>query len=815
MIRKKELICFARKRALQKILEGLLGPGYDQVRPNGASAKRQRKAQIQDCKENRSARSNRRKTPQANPESKGPGLLQSDKNEADHFNSTLYTLKEEFADLIDASETNKAFLFDFEFGSRTNREESEKPRNSLMHQEAPLHPGGDTAPNNPLYFSPNNFGDTSEPPSSIINNSPYPYLDEVKFTFFDMEEPLEDHSLLATTRSQGEGSYSQDFMEEPYEMHDPFYVDKPGNSFQGLPSSGSPQFSSTQIHHDTGADSSAALMSRMSSPKIVDSRLSHARVRATTNARSSRASDLSFLIDRLSKCSSGEKTFIRDLLKLFSTSTLSSVSSSVHSHISITRSRLFEIAALSLTAPPASGPSLRSLFGPLDFPGDFITSSINTFSHHMLCAGDSMLSQRTFCNGCCRADTSKHQQERLSIPFAVMEHKTEGFIERMWSKRSIPWVDRFGNSSLHVAAALGASYNELQDIIHDGVSIDQINTGGQTFMHVLNPENLSMSDMLHLRKDLELGGFNFHHQDLQGKIFLNYWYLGNSTIDFVRCWSVPFLHWGPSERHLVNYDFVKQLFVKSRGSEEQWDSLGWGKPPHPMAYSGYHDDEELTKSNLAEELLLCPEEKYILFKGYKDPEDRNCLHAIADDTSAFPSRNIVVQSAMDALRPDLRLDLVRTLLAIGVPVNQYDKSGETPLMAHVRRTPSWNDIIKELLAGGAEVNARNCEGDSALHMSIQLGKIDTTRTLISSGANMHVRNKMGLGLLAAGERVQANTRENEIQYARIAACMALAIDAGAVASPDLFQEWSLPKWRLEEIENQTHSSRRKTSGLRT
>ena len=128
---------------------------------------------------------------------------------------------------------------------------------------------------------------------------------------------------------------------------------------------------------------------------------------------------------------------------------------------------------------------------------------------------------------------------------------------------------------------------------------------------------------------------------------------------------------------------------------------------------------------------------------------------------------------------------------------------ETSLMTRIRSDPSEDQQIGELIGTDTGINAQNSRGETALHLSVKLGKISATKTLLDQGADVHVGNNRGRGVLVAAERAQRRAKEDESLYARIAACMALTIDAGAVAAPLLVHQHHPPNVTLNQEASRT------------
>ena len=84
---------------------------------------------------------------------------------------------------------------------------------------------------------------------------------------------------------------------------------------------------------------------------------------------------------------------------------------------------------------------------------------------------------------------------------------------------------------------------------------------------------------------------------------------------------------------------------------------------------------------------------------------------------------------------------VKELLAKGVEVNAKNNYGHPPL-----HTAAWHghlDVVKELLAKGAEVNAKNNYGHTPLHKAAYGGHLDVVKELLAKGAEVDAKSKYG------------------------------------------------------------------------
>ena len=506
-------------------------------------------------------------------------------------------------------------------------------------------------------------------------------------------------------------------------------------------------------------------------------------------ARSSRDSTSGRLAQKITSVSSREKISIDDILTRFSASTLSSHSTSSRSRCSIPS--FLEVEDTKIHVPEAT--TSTSAFGEYSnrtgLPGDFITSHINNFSHHLACdlvAGPEglidQISPPNFCAGCC-SRYSANERIEFCVPFAVHQFKQGLTVDQVWFREGMSWTDRFGNSTLHIAAALGAKFLDLRSIIDNHVSVHEVNTAGQTFMHVLNPCNLSVGDMLTLGEVLKQKEFDFGRLDVQGQTFFE-----SLKSDFANYWL------GRAFVRPAEYFHAARLFKGSGGSKDQWESLNGVPNPNRTPGFMYPFLRGSETCPTFENLLDIPKDFFDLFAHFEDHDGNNCLHLTAStitDTTRSSELNHVSFK-------DSRLSVAKNLLEVGVKVNHHNRHGETPLMTLIRSTHFDDDIMELIAESGADVNARNKRGETALHISSTIGNVNATKCLLAHSANIHARDKEGYGILHVARRSLRWGKIDIRLYARITACIALAIDAGAIASPNLFHEWSLPEedlWR--------------------
>lgn len=129
----------------------------------------------------------------------------------------------------------------------------------------------------------------------------------------------------------------------------------------------------------------------------------------------------------------------------------------------------------------------------------------------------------------------------------------------------------------------------------------------------------------------------------------------------------------------------------------------------------------------------------------------------ADILDAVLERGINVNAAdkdgKTALLYAYRMEIARKLLDRGALPNVHDEKRETPLMKaasgywYVDSQGCSYSILMELLKRGAQVNAKNNRGETALFHALAGEDDAITDALIKAGADIHARDKQGVTLL--------------------------------------------------------------------
>lgn len=618
------------------MLEGLLGPQYDQFRPDGSVTRRMRAHQIRKRRDLRVAQSRQRESARVTSQLVKSDLSQDDLSDLDYLVERPFSTTDNVFDAIIPLDVSESYLNDFD--SFTNTTGNESLGCSMSAPEPLFSFSADTTAKDSPHFPPLEKIDIPLMPTFETDEASMLKADALRPINSSMIERSSDYGALAAPDTTslsllpGGNLLGGDSRIPSLDPQDLSGVGAENDSFPENAASNANPVLDFGISDDSAAPKKGGMISRTSSHQFPSDTPSNTHTRSTISNQRTRESDLSCLINRLSKCSLGEKAFVKDLLKHFSTSTLSSLRSSIYSRFSMPTIRTAKNSLVIQSEPFVSTSSAKRASRLLELPGGFITSNVNTFPRHLACTSEeSFLVRPTYCEGCFSRHMTRLEKQRFSIPFALIQHKREIPVEQIWSNRSVPWVDRFGNTALHIAAALGATYQEIRDIIHKGVSVHQTNTAGQTFMHVINFRRFEIFEMVRLRKHLQLQKFDFHRPDVLGKTFLASLDFGLNTVDFIKCWLTPFIHWNLSKQYVTNYDSLKHMFEDSGGSENQWLSLGWDRwvrsLPSKTELANFHlSIREHTTTSFVNELLLCSKERLVPYKNFEATNGGNFMN---------------------------------------------------------------------------------------------------------------------------------------------------------------------------------------------
>ncbi|KAK4207814.1 ankyrin repeat-containing domain protein [Rhypophila decipiens] len=411
--------------------------------------------------------------------------------------------------------------------------------------------------------------------------------------------------------------------------------------------------------------------------------------------------------------------------------------------------------------------------------------------------------------------------------------------------------DHFGNTALHLFASIAGYWEVLFGMLLHGANACAVNTGGQTFLHVLHEEwfvNLS-SPSAPLRQLLaflqQLAPDLVYDRDAYGRTFFHHAcsLAGNDEALVVLLSSL----------HPAN-----QLRRDAFGFAPSFnDQFGDANLPPRAGVSEYgvdappdHRQGESRPSSADEVSFLAYHARLVqvIQSSYndaqvEDSEGRNGLHCLAEaiiNQQTMDEQRSVMTAGRAAKRkesistptPSLagsstaasvpaisasssRSNAEGTLLARlrhlegltihsthPVDINHYDKYGNTVLMAFITHISDDQDdksktlvsTLETLIHAGARTEARNRLGETALLVAARLGRKAALTTLLENGANVYARDARGRGILEVVDETCRGAKADVALYARLEACRVLLTgrrDWGVVFRPSMVMEWSL------------------------
>ena len=379
--------------------------------------------------------------------------------------------------------------------------------------------------------------------------------------------------------------------------------------------------------------------------------------------------------------------------------------------------------------------------------------------------------------------------------------------------------DRFDHTLLHIVAAAGAECGLLRAALARGLNVNAVNTAGQNFLHVLDPSPLVLSGFLpFILGRLTRYSFNFSKRDHNGRNILQALLqhemhhevmkgvfevlrfrldlmagrdnLGCSVksrlVYLARCASVD----SPQRAQTISQILSKyyELDPASYGSS----AFDFVPPVHSRLDISALEDQ------------IC---QALINPKFEDIYGRNGLHCFAQLKSACseprPSQVLGKASHPPPRKSDRRQQNDSTflyfdkLLAAGVDVTSYDKTGKTPLLAllyYQTYTEKDNDVnikhrVTDLIKAGASVHSRDRNGETPLHIAVKRGIITACRVLLDKGANVNARQKDGKGIVRLAIEIANEKRVYKNLHIRIMTCISLVNERGADDNPDFYREW--------------------------
>lgn len=447
---------------------------------------------------------------------------------------------------------------------------------------------------------------------------------------------------------------------------------------------------------------------------------------------------------------------------------------------------------------------------PYPLPGDFLSMDVRLHQQYP-CFAESGEHQKRWCM--CHAK-SDGVQTVWNTPEGLTAYANQIMATGPVFSQ-IELRDDFGNTILHLLAARAPEHLLMGALASDWCTpiLTDRNTAGQTFLHVLGDHWFFNADSLFQLLDLVAMLAQQRRFDLSAR----------------DCYGRTFFHMLMS----VNFPapVMPQILQRYNGLIPSYtDAFGYNPNPRdtsndmdmdedePMAPAS--PDPDADPSAIKDRFYLRTARLASKKPFLEDDEGHNGLHCVAMaslsiKTVKSKSNTDLPQSVQGRGKKRGRLSgelldsseellqfrksLVEGLLQDGVDPNHYDNYGNTPLMAFCAELPEDDDyktgpsIIKLLLDGGADINARNRSGETALHVAVRCGRKLAVKTLIEREANVHARDAAGRSVLAVADAKMKTCRDDiPTEYCHFEACRAhLSGKGSAVQEPTVLQEWGV------------------------
>ena len=113
----------------------------------------------------------------------------------------------------------------------------------------------------------------------------------------------------------------------------------------------------------------------------------------------------------------------------------------------------------------------------------------------------------------------------------------------------------------------------------------------------------------------------------------------------------------------------------------------------------------------------------------------------------FRNKELLGIVKSDIISQDRKFEKIKKLLAKGADVNARDKLGSTALLEAACR--GHLEIVKLLLDKGADINAKDFNEQTALHNASLKGNLKIVKALVRAGANLDARDEYGITVTKA------------------------------------------------------------------
>ncbi|KAE9364032.1 ankyrin [Stipitochalara longipes BDJ] len=333
------------------------------------------------------------------------------------------------------------------------------------------------------------------------------------------------------------------------------------------------------------------------------------------------------------------------------------------------------------------------------------------------------------------------------------------------------FLDFYGNTFLHCAAAAieKDEFWRISILVEQGVPVGVCNTYGETFLHVLcrkgpRCENDVAAFLTILRK-LTKAKFPFTNCDYNGRTFLHN--LFEYEDDFI-----------------FSVEALSQIFGIINASLQTSEVN--------MPVLNALDNSGVSATRLLRRLCKRRgDEKYtrdietLISRGDQVPDHTQYRAEINARCGGYDQR-APLSSWVEDICQSNRL-------------GHIDVQGDTPLIAAIKcwavtKTGEmfFRDVVARMIESGAEIHARDRNGDTALTIAARRGFRATVILLLKEGSNIHSRNYRGIGILRQVMYSMRMAHGGDDLWGLRYSCYLALVDAGAIGFPTDPDEWMLP-----------------------
>ncbi|KAK3681129.1 hypothetical protein B0T22DRAFT_531406 [Podospora appendiculata] len=363
--------------------------------------------------------------------------------------------------------------------------------------------------------------------------------------------------------------------------------------------------------------------------------------------------------------------------------------------------------------------------------------------------------------------------ERLSR--AIDDQRTEGpaFRDFWVTETEVNAADRFGNTLLHVAARWGARVSILILLLRYTHDVQMTNHRGETFLHLYDPPpspRLRPASFLNLVRCLRSRGFDFCQRDVDKQTFLH-------CLVARRNFPVEILHCVFRE---VARGTARFLVASKSGREERlWHCVRKNLVQQsPKLHRVFGDEVEFSRSSSRDATTPASE-----VPSWAQGCHRRTVPAADRDSESVGSGEELDASSGQRVKRTALMELLRKV-ATG------RDSSDRDLEARMESIVGAKTPTPELTA---LLDARDAEGNTALHYAGEFGIVAAVRFLCVNGAQVSVFNNCGnTALQLVKYAIQRTDVTSDVHMeARYLRCAVLLLERGAIDQTKLVSERSV------------------------